>query len=151
MWTGCGMLPGHLTWASHGPQLQALGRMDRCSYVLPLCVCTRMCALGLRLTLPVLNTRRFLHGASALQGLVEGGRSGWYMTSRWAIQGAQSTTQQAWLYSQGKVVFCLFSWQVPVWRVSWSTTGSILAVSDANNQVTLWKESVDGLWQQVHL
>ncbi|GFH23428.1 WD_REPEATS_REGION domain-containing protein [Haematococcus lacustris] len=39
--------------------------------------------------------------------------------------------------------------QVPVWRVSWSTTGSLLAVSDANNSVTLWKESVDGLWQQI--
>ncbi|KAF5840365.1 WD40-repeat-containing domain protein [Dunaliella salina] len=39
--------------------------------------------------------------------------------------------------------------KVPVWRVSWSTTGSILAVSDANSQVTLWKESVDGLWKQV--
>ncbi|KAL6750467.1 COP-II coat subunit [Haematococcus lacustris] len=39
--------------------------------------------------------------------------------------------------------------KVPVWRVSWSTTGSLLAVSDANNSVTLWKESVDGLWQQI--
>ncbi|EFJ49966.1 hypothetical protein VOLCADRAFT_80440 [Volvox carteri f. nagariensis] len=39
--------------------------------------------------------------------------------------------------------------KVPVWRVSWSTTGSILAVSDGNNAVTLWKESMDGIWQQV--
>ncbi len=39
--------------------------------------------------------------------------------------------------------------QVPVWRVSWSVTGTLLAVSDANNNVTLWKETVDGLWQQV--
>lgn len=39
--------------------------------------------------------------------------------------------------------------QVSVWRVSWSVTGALLAVSDANNAVTLWKESVDGLWQQV--
>ena len=39
--------------------------------------------------------------------------------------------------------------KVPVWRVSWSTTGNILAVSDGNNAVTLWKESMDGFWQQV--
>lgn len=38
---------------------------------------------------------------------------------------------------------------VPVWRVSWSTTGNILAVSDANNSVTLWKEAMDGQWQPI--
>jgi len=36
---------------------------------------------------------------------------------------------------------------VPAWRVSWSTTGNILAVSDANSSVTLWKEAMDGQWQ----
>ncbi len=38
---------------------------------------------------------------------------------------------------------------VPVWRVSWALTGNILAVSDGNGAVTLWKESLDGSWQQV--
>ncbi len=38
---------------------------------------------------------------------------------------------------------------VPVWRVSWSVAGNILAVSDGNNTVTLWKEALDGAWQQV--
>ncbi|KAF5932045.1 hypothetical protein HYC85_028216 [Camellia sinensis] len=37
----------------------------------------------------------------------------------------------------------------PVWRVSWSLTGNILAVADGKNYVTLWKEEVDGEWQQV--
>ena len=37
----------------------------------------------------------------------------------------------------------------PVWRVSWSVTGNILAASDSQNNVTLWKESIDGQWQQV--
>lgn len=36
-----------------------------------------------------------------------------------------------------------------VWRVSWSVTGSILAVSTGDNQVTLYKETVDGEWQRV--
>jgi len=39
--------------------------------------------------------------------------------------------------------------KVPVWKLSWSVTGGILAVSDGNNAVSLWKESLDGTWQQV--
>ena len=37
----------------------------------------------------------------------------------------------------------------PVWRVSWSVFGNILAVSDSKNSVTLWKESIDGHWDQL--
>jgi protein transport protein SEC13 len=43
----------------------------------------------------------------------------------------------------------LHDFKVPVWRVSWSLTGNILAVSDANSSVTLWKEALDGQWAQV--
>ncbi|KAK1291636.1 hypothetical protein QJS10_CPB17g01159 [Acorus calamus] len=43
----------------------------------------------------------------------------------------------------------LMDFKTPVWRVSWSLTGNILAVADGNNKVTLWKEAVDGEWQQV--
>ncbi|KAA3472521.1 protein transport protein SEC13-like protein B [Gossypium australe] len=46
---------------------------------------------------------------------------------------------------EGKV---LHDFGTPVWRVSWSLTGNILAVADGNNNVTLWKEAVDGEWQQ---
>jgi len=31
----------------------------------------------------------------------------------------------------------------PVWRVSWSITGNILAVSSGDNRVSLWKESLE--------
>ena len=37
----------------------------------------------------------------------------------------------------------------PVWRVSWSVTGNILAVSDSKNNVTLWKEGIDEKWEQI--
>lgn len=47
---------------------------------------------------------------------------------------------------EGKV---LNDFKTPVWRVSWSLTGNILSVADGNNNVTLWKEAVDGEWQQV--
>jgi protein transport protein SEC13 len=35
----------------------------------------------------------------------------------------------------------------PVWRVSWSVTGNILAVSCGDNTVTLWKEFIDQGWK----
>ncbi|KAI9115804.1 hypothetical protein K1719_013473 [Acacia pycnantha] len=46
----------------------------------------------------------------------------------------------------GKV---LHDFKTPVSRVSWALNGITLAVSDENNNVTLWKEAVDGEWQQV--
>lgn len=39
--------------------------------------------------------------------------------------------------------------EAPVWRVSWSVTGHLLAVSSGDSDVTLWKESLDGQWSQV--
>lgn len=33
-----------------------------------------------------------------------------------------------------------------VWRVSWSVMGNILAVSQGDNRVSLWKETVNGDW-----
>jgi len=37
----------------------------------------------------------------------------------------------------------------PVWRVSWSITGNVLAVSTGDHKVTLWKQSVDETWVQI--
>lgn len=47
---------------------------------------------------------------------------------------------------EGKI---LNDFKTPVWRVSWSLTGNLLAVADGDNNVSLWKEAVDGEWQQV--
>ncbi len=35
------------------------------------------------------------------------------------------------------------------WRVSWSITGSILAISTEENKVHLYKESLEGKWEEV--
>lgn len=43
----------------------------------------------------------------------------------------------------------LHSFDAPVWRVSWSITGHLLAVSAGDADVTLWKAGVDGTWSQV--
>lgn len=36
-----------------------------------------------------------------------------------------------------------------VWRVSWSLSGNVLAVSGGDNKVTLWKESLREGWECV--
>ncbi|KAJ1927165.1 GTPase-activating protein S13 [Tieghemiomyces parasiticus] len=36
-----------------------------------------------------------------------------------------------------------------VWRVSWSLTGSALAVSGGDNKVTVWKQNLKGAWECV--
>ena len=35
----------------------------------------------------------------------------------------------------------------PAWRVSWSVTGAMLAVSSGDSKVALYKEEVDGKWK----
>ena len=37
----------------------------------------------------------------------------------------------------------------PVWRVSWSITGNLLAVSSGDHKVSLWKQALSGQWDQV--
>lgn len=37
----------------------------------------------------------------------------------------------------------------PLWRVSWSLTGNVLAVSAGDHEVTLWKQSLEGEWQRI--
>lgn len=36
-----------------------------------------------------------------------------------------------------------------LWRVSWSLSGNILAVSGGDNKVSLWKENLKGQWEKV--
>lgn len=43
----------------------------------------------------------------------------------------------------------LNTFDAPVWRISWSVTGNILAVSSGDSDITLWKEGLDGSWSQV--
>lgn len=38
---------------------------------------------------------------------------------------------------------------VVLWRVSWSLSGNILAVSGGDNKVSLWKETLKGDWERV--
>ena len=44
---------------------------------------------------------------------------------------------------------CMNTFDAPVWRVSWSVTGNVLAVSTGDHKVTLWKQSVTEEWTQI--
>jgi protein transport protein SEC13 len=41
------------------------------------------------------------------------------------------------------------SFDAPVWRVSWSITGGVLAVSAGDQSVSLWKEDLGGDWRKL--
>ena len=43
----------------------------------------------------------------------------------------------------------LHTFEAPVWRVSWSVTGNVLAVSSGDHKVSLWKESLNKKWMYV--
>ena len=43
----------------------------------------------------------------------------------------------------------VLSFDAAVWRVSWSLSGNVLAVSGGDNKVTLWKENLKGEWELV--
>jgi len=88
--------------------------------------------------------------------------SDWVRDAAWApniglpkntiASASQDGTVQIWTQADAGAAWTnvqLHNFGAPVWRVSWSVTGNILAVSDANNQVTLWKEAIDGQWTQV--
>ena len=43
----------------------------------------------------------------------------------------------------------LQEFEAPVWRVSWSLTAQMLAVSSGDNDVSLWRAGLDGVWSQM--
>jgi protein transport protein SEC13 len=57
-------------------------------------------------------------------------------------------TQSGGAGSQWKPTL-LHEFDAPVWRVSWSLTAHMLAVSSGDNDVTLWRAGLDGSWSQM--
>jgi protein transport protein SEC13 len=41
------------------------------------------------------------------------------------------------------------NFDAPVWRVSWSVTGNVLAVSTGDHKVSLWKQAADEAWVEI--
>ncbi|KAI9844219.1 MAG: GTPase-activating protein S13 [Sclerophora amabilis] len=51
--------------------------------------------------------------------------------------------------SSGEWKSTILHFDAVVWRVSWSLSGNVLAVSGGDNKVSLWKESLKGGWECV--
>jgi len=66
--------------------------------------------------------------------------------------GSEDGTVYVWTQTEANRAWTpqlVYNFQTPVWRVSWSVTGNVLAVSSGDHQVTLWKQSLDGTWIQM--
>jgi protein transport protein SEC13 len=53
------------------------------------------------------------------------------------------------IISLGDWTATTLSFDAVAWRVSWSLSGNILAVSTGDNKVSLWKERLSGGWENV--
>ena len=89
------------------------------------------------------------------------GSAGWVRDVAWAPAAGSPVNVIAAAYEEKKVIIWRQTapegeWQrvdlpafpAAVWRVSWSLTGALLAVSCGDNSVTLWAEGNDGQWRQ---
>ena len=65
---------------------------------------------------------------------------------------SQDKTVRIWTSdpgTRGQWACKVLNFDAAVWRVSWSLSGNVLAVSGADNKVTLWKENLKGEWERV--
>lgn len=107
------------------------------------------------------NVRIFKHGEEGwvLDGRVLTGHRDWVRDVAWAPGSGMPCNMVASCSEDCTVIIwkqtekggewskqSLPTFDAPVWRVSWSVTGNMLACSSGDNKVTLWKEALDGKW-----
>ncbi|KLU88530.1 protein transporter SEC13 [Magnaporthiopsis poae ATCC 64411] len=102
------------------------------------------------------------HGQGVNSGGLLQGHTDWVLDVDWSpttlqksyiASASQDRTVRIWTSDvsnpgqwQSKV---LKEFDTTVWRVSWSLSGNVLAVSSGDNKVTLWKENLRGEWATV--
>lgn len=90
------------------------------------------------------------------------GHKDWVRDVAWAptvlsrsyiASASQDKTVKIWTCSNGNVSgdwqCTTLNFEAVAWRVSWSLSGNVLAVSTGDNRVTLWKERLSGGWENV--
>ncbi|KAI9829714.1 MAG: GTPase-activating protein S13 [Phylliscum demangeonii] len=90
------------------------------------------------------------------------GHSDWVRDVAWAptvlqksyiASASQDKTVRIWtsdpLRSPNVWESAVLHFEAVLWRVSWSLSGNVLAVSAGDNKVTLWKEAIRGEWECV--
>ena len=72
---------------------------------------------------------------------------------RWYVASAsQDRTVRVWTAdpsNPGEWSSTVLEFGAVLWRASWSPTGNVLAVSQGDNKVSLWKENLGGKWECV--
>lgn len=90
------------------------------------------------------------------------GHKDWVRDVAWAptvlsrsyiASASQDKTVKIWTNQGGNVAgdwqCTTLNFEAVAWRVSWSLSGNVLAVSTGDNRVTLWKERLSGGWENV--
>lgn len=64
---------------------------------------------------------------------------------------SEDKTVLIWKNTDGEnwVPSVMHTFEEPVWHVSWSVTGHLLAVSSGESTVTMWKRGLDDEWTQI--
>ena len=110
------------------------------------------------------NTNKSIHSAqdktySMIQELT--GHTDWVRDVAWAptmlqksyiASAAQDKTVRIWTSDPAhpnEWKPTVLDFDAVLWRVSWSLSGNVLAVSGGDNKVSLWKENLKGEWDCV--
>ncbi|KAG9253721.1 nuclear pore complex, component sec13 [Emericellopsis atlantica] len=100
-------------------------------------------------------------GTYVQEGEALAGHGDWVRDVAWSptvlqrsyiASASQDKTVRIWTAEQGgggQWESKVLNFEAPVWRVSWSLSGNVLAVSGADNKVSLWKENLRGEWELV--
>lgn len=74
------------------------------------------------------------------------------LSKSYIASASQDKTVRIWTSdasAPGQWTSTVLEFDAVLWRVSWSLSGNILAVSGGDNKVTLWKENLKGQWEKV--
>jgi len=74
------------------------------------------------------------------------------LTKSYIASASQDKTVRIWTTdpsNQSQWTSTTLEFDAVLWRVSWSLSGNILAVSGGDNKVSLWKENLKGQWEKV--
>lgn len=101
-------------------------------------------------------TQAYKQEGEALQGHTDWVRDvAWSPTvlqKSYIASASQDKTVRIWTSdpsNPGQWESKVLNFEAAVWRVSWSLSGNVLAVSGADNKVSLWKENLRGEWECV--
>lgn len=146
-----------VSWAPHGAYYDASNPDE----ILPPCIVTGGCDNRIRFFTQSLESGEWAEDTSATIAKTEC-HSDWVRDVAWApsilpnvnvvASCSEDRTVLIWTQNGQGAEWkptLLHKFDAPVWRVSWSVTGHILAVSSGDNDVTLWKAGLDGNWTQM--